>query len=358
MQRPKIIYIAPALSSFVKKDIAFLSETFLVLTPVHNWTKKTLVPITLLKQFCYLLWQMPRSKVVFIMFGGYWSLLPAMLGRLFRRPVYIIPGGTDCVSFPSLGYGSLRKAPLRTTIKWSYSLCTRILPVDETLVFCEYSYLQKRDYDFQGYRYFFPHIKTGYTVVHNGFEENQFAYDKASKIRGTFITIASADDMRRFTVKGIDTVLKIAPRFPDCIFRVIGVSEGLREKIQEVPGNVFLLPFMEPAEFRELIAVSEFCLQLSVSEGFPNALCEAMLGGCIPFVSSVGAMPMIVGETGFVATSSELEYLVRELTGAIATSDDVKQKMAAGARARITENFPLGKRKRALLGFAGGQIFA
>jgi glycosyltransferase involved in cell wall biosynthesis len=349
MSRRQIIYIAPNMSSFVRKDIAFLSETYKVLAPVFNWTGKLIVPFSLFRQLCFLLWQVPRSKAVFVMFGGYWSLLPSLAGRFFRKPVFIIAGGTDCVSFPSLGYGSLRKSMLRRVIKWSYSLCHRILPVDESLVFCEYSYLQKRDYDFQGYRFFFPKLKTEHTVIHNGFNVSQFEHNPARKESGTFLTIAAADDLRRLTIKGIDTILLIAPRFPKCTFRVAGISANLQESLTGVPSNVILMPFLQQSEFREILAESEFCLHLSVSEGFPNALCEAMLGGCIPVVSSVGAMPMIVGDTGFVAESSGLEYLCGKLTAILKTPSDLKLKMASAARSRVAEHFTIEKRKQAFL---------
>jgi glycosyltransferase involved in cell wall biosynthesis len=349
MRRRRIIYIAPNMSSFVRKDITFLSETSSVLAPEYDWTNKFLVPISLLRQLFFLLWQVPRSKVTFVMFGGYWSLLPALVGRLLRKPVYIIAGGTDCVSFPSLGYGSLRKPTLRRVIKWSYTLCTRILPVDESLVFCEYSWLKNRDYDFQGYRWFFPRLKTEHTVVHNGFDASQFEYNPRRKQPGTFVTIASADDMRRFIIKGIDKILEIAPSFPHCTFRVAGVSEELNASLSGVPQNVHLMPFLPPAEFREIIAESEFCLHLSVSEGFPNALCEAMLGGCIPIVSSVGAMPFIVGETGFVAESSDTAYLCDRITTILTTTGETKLKMASAARARVAELFPIEKRRQAFL---------
>ena len=47
-----------------------------------------------------------------------------------------------------------------------------------------------------------------------------------------------------------------------------------------------------------------------MSEGFPNALCEAMLSGCIPIVSNVGAMPKIVKETGYLLLKKDI-YLLK-----------------------------------------------
>jgi glycosyltransferase involved in cell wall biosynthesis len=347
MERPKLIYITPGFSSFVKKDIAFLSEKAEVIAPVHDWTTKLFVPFSLLRQLLFLIRHLPGSKAVFVMFGGYWALLPSIMGRILRKPVYIIPGGTDCVSFPSLGYGSLRKPLLRTVIKWSYRLSTRLLPVDESLVFSNYTYLETRDYDFQGYRYFFPSLKTDYTVIHNGYIGNQFEYNPEKKERNSFITIAAVDDMRRFRIKGIDSLLTLAAQFPKCTFRVIGISETFKLSLPLIPTNLILFPFLEAKEFTSYLNISEFCIQLSISEGFPSALCEAMLGGCIPIVSSVGAMPKIVDKTGFIMESSAPSYLKQKFEEILTTEPLLRLDMAAGARGRVIDNFSIEKRKEA-----------
>lgn len=354
MKAKAIIYIAPSFSSFVRKDIQILARHFTVNAPAHNWSDKYVIPFTMLKQLVFLLAHIRRSSAVFVMFGGYWSFLPSLSGRIFRRKVFIIPGGTDCVSFPSLGYGSLRKPLLRTIIRISYSLCSQLLPVDRSLVFTHYSYLEHRDYDFQGYRFFFPRLKTGHTVIYNGFDDEQISYDPNLKKPGTFITVAPVNDARRFRIKGIDKVVSLAHHFPEISFTVVGISAIPHAFVNTLPGNIRFLPFLPFDEFREELRASEFYLQLSVSEGFPNALCEGMLAGCIPVVSSVGAMPMIAGNTGYVIESDNEEYLRKHFLSIISMPADEKARLAAMARDRVVTSFPLSEREKAFVELLGG----
>ena len=348
MVKTGIIYIAPHPSSFVRKDIDCLSVRYRVLAPDHNWVNKLLVPVSILRQMLFLSLNIARTKALFVMFGGYWSFLPALFGKLFRKPVFIIPGGTDCVSFPSLQYGSLRKPLLRTIIRLSYSLCTRLLPVDESLVFSSYSYLEPRDYDFQGYRYFFPDLKTEHTVIHNGVDTESCNVSSGPREPDSFITISLIDDFRRFRVKGIDKMIFLARSFPGSRFTIVGISGKMVESLGELPANLVCYPFLPAEKFNELLNTSEFYLQLSVSEGFPNALCEGMLGGCIPVVSSVGAMPMIAGESGFVLERSDDGYIRERIGEILSLSSERRKELADLARQRVIENYTMERRGKAL----------
>lgn len=348
MVKPGIIYIAPYPSTFVKKDIEFLSIRYRVMSPEHFWVKKMLIPFTFLRQMVFLLFKIHKAKAVFVMFGDYWSLLPALFGKIFRKPVFIIPGGTDCVSFPSLGYGSLRKPLTRRVIRMSYSLCTRLLPVDESLVFCRYSYLEPRDYDFQGYRYFFPGLKTEHTVIHNGVDIGSFYLSPGHRAPDSFITISHVDDPKRYIIKGIDKVIFLARSFPASVFTIVGISGAMVESLGELPANLVCYPFLPAEKFNEMIGKTEFYLQLSVSEGFPNALCEGMLGGCIPVVSSVGAMPMIVGESGFILERSDDGYIKEWLKEILSIPAERRKELADLARKRVIENYTMEKRGKAL----------
>jgi glycosyltransferase involved in cell wall biosynthesis len=90
----------------------------------------------------------------------------------------------------------------------------------------------------------------------------------------------------------------------------------------------------------------EFYFQLSVAEGFPNALCEAMLCGCVPIGSNVFSIPKIIGDSGFVLQKKDTSQLSLLISQALQSD---KSNLSAKARKRITENFPLENRKKLLL---------
>lgn len=77
-----------------------------------------------------------------------------------------------------------------------------------------------------------------------------------------------------------------------------------------MPENVVLMKKINQDELINQFQAHEFYAQLSMFEGFPNALCEAMLCGCIPIGSSVSAIPDIIGETGFILDKKDDLMLV------------------------------------------------
>ena len=86
-------------------------------------------------------------------------------------------------------------------------------------------------------------------------------------------------------------------------------------------------------------------VQVSAHEGFGCALAEAMLCGCVPVVTDRGAIPEVVGETGFyVKYDSPRETAARILEGT--GSSELASRVA---RDRISRLFPLEKRREALV---------
>ncbi|HED05470.1 MAG TPA: glycosyltransferase [Ignavibacteria bacterium] len=347
--KTSVVYIYPTYSTFIKKDIDFLSKKYIVKTPKHNWGNKKLIFLNFFQQFVFLSRNILSCQAVFVMFGGYWSFLPTVFGKLFNKPVYIILGGTDCVSFPSLNYGSLRKPLMKIFIKWSYKLCEKLVPVDKSLVYSDYCYYEKSHYKHQGFKFFFPRISTSYKVIHNGFDPIYFNTDIEEKIPNSFVTVASISDMKRFKLKGIDLVVQLAGIYKNCSFTVIGISENVIAQLDSIPNNVTFFPPLSSNQFKQYLFNSEFVLHLSISEGFPNSLCEAMLCRCIPIGSSVGAIPHIIKDTGYLISSSNMEFIKDEFYKIVNSTRTNRLELASKARDRVIENFHISKREKSFM---------
>jgi len=77
----------------------------------------------------------------------------------------------------------------------------------------------------------------------------------------------------------------------------------------------------------------------------PNSLCEAMLCGCTPVATEVGAVREILGETGFRVKHGDTEGAVRALRCAL----EAPASVGDAARQRILDNFLMDRRERELL---------
>jgi len=230
---------------------------------------------------------------------------------------------------------------LRLFTKWSLKRASLLLPVADSIIDCEYTY-HDNDYPRQGYRFHAPEIRTEVQTIYNGYDESKwFSSDKKEK--NSFLTVAT-DLGTRFgkKLKGIDLIFEIAPLFPHCTFYIIGGNK-LNESL---PANVVPVNNMPHGELPSYMSDKAYYLQLSISEGFPNALCESMLSGCIPIVSNVGAMPLIVEENGFVLKKKDPTLLADLINRAL---DSEMTELSSKARNRIAEAFPLKRREKELL---------
>jgi glycosyltransferase involved in cell wall biosynthesis len=266
-----------------------------------------------------------------------------LFARLTGKKSLIIAGGTDCVGFPGIGYGNFNRPFLRSFTKWSYLLCTAVAPKHESLWHSSYSY-DRKEPESQGIKAFIPNLEKKYTVIPNGYDPTIWQSDPSQKrFANHFITVSGAFEYPfQVELKGIDLILKTAPHFPDCQFTILGVPHW--KKLDILSTNVKVLPPVKNNELPRLFSSYGFYLQLSMAEGFPNALCEAMLCGCTPIVSNVFSMPEIVQETGFVLNNRNDEELRILLEKACVTGPSDPQII----RSKITNRFGIEKRKTAL----------
>jgi len=336
---PQALYFYHSKASFVEKDLYFFQKRFDVIKEFSfGITGKFSVIILLLKQLIFLLKNIGKTNFIICQFVGYHTLLPVFLGKLFGKKVILIPGGIDCAKFPSINYGNYTKKWLGRITNFSYRNATIILPVHECLVLSDYSY-QTDDLPQQGIKVHCPNLKTPIKVIHNGYDATVFNVKPTKRISNSFITIASnLDNKVRAKIKGLDLIIEVAKLLPQCNFYLIGISTN----INDLPKNIMLIPYVPNHELPALLSNYEFYLQLSMSEGFPNALSEAMLCGCIPIGSAVTSIPEIISNTGFILSKKDPHLLKQSIEKALQCD---KEKLSAAARKRILENYSLEKRE-------------
>jgi glycosyltransferase involved in cell wall biosynthesis len=143
----------------------------------------------------------------------------------------------------------------------------------------------------------------------------------------------------RAIVKGYDLIEQLAALHPDWTFSLVGDPNYFSSN-----PNVQVLGKMKATELLELYNSHQFYLQLSTSEGFPNALGEAMACGCIPIGSAVGAIPEIIGDSGIILAKKNLKELDKLLISYLNSSVPIFHL----ARTRISNKFSFQHRQKLL----------
>lgn len=160
------------------------------------------------------------------------------------------------------------------------------------------------------------------------------------------LTVGKIDSSRRIILKGIDHFIEVARLLPDVHFVVVGGDETLLQKTcGPLPMNLTVHSFMEHRKLSSLYGEARIYCQLSLIESFCLTLAEAMLHGCYPIVTDVGAMSEIVGDCGTILQDKRIASI----------AEIICQKLqqptldTTACQERITRHFLLKHRQERLL---------
>ncbi len=339
--RKRIIYVHKGASSFVKNDQRILEAVFDVRVIAFLPKSKWKVPFLLVRMLFSLLREVPRADAVVCQFAGHHALLPIVIARLFGKRGIVISNGSDCVGFPSLNYGHFRKRLLGWSTRTCFRLCDRIIPLDASLVHHVPTY-HDIDPSAQGDPAFLPgpedtHHRIGLRFRPRAMESEGRATAEAIHHGGLRCASAIGAGAQR---PGYDPASRSS--VPGCGVRHRRCTEG---SFPVKPANVKEIPFVPHDRITTWYGSATYYLQLSVSEGFGNALCEAMLCGCIPIVSNTGAMPSIVGGTGYIVPRRDVDVLEGTIRDAMLR---VAPLGPEAMRERIVHYYPVALRATGL----------
>ncbi len=287
-----------------------------------------------------------KVDVVYVWFGGYHGFFPVLFSKLLGKKSIVIVGGYDASYVPSLRYGVFyTKGLLLWVIKSIYRWATYICPVDESLVKSTNYYADPTGVGYPTgiLNHMFLDEKK-IKVLPTGYDPNKF-FKKLIPKKFDVISVGFAFDDFNFRLKGFDLVLEVAKLLPDLQFAIVGLSSEFLEGLNFRPlKNVILIERVDQESLIDFFSSSRIVLQLSLTEGLPNALCEAMLCECIPIGSNVNGIPKAIGGTGYLLDEKNKNVLRNYIIEAL-----IKQENAGfKARQRICELFPLEKRIHSL----------
>jgi glycosyltransferase involved in cell wall biosynthesis len=342
-KRISILYTYVQKRSFVTTDLERLSQYYSLSSFAFPSKNKFLTPFVFLKQALYLMLNGWRYDYFACFFAGHHSLLPSLFAKLTGKKCVIFLGGTDCFKYPSFHYGNFtRKWYGRSTCISAHN-ASLLVPVSSNLIQTTSPYY-KVDSVTQGIYHWCKNLKTPYKIVSTEYDPELFQRKDVTRVENSFMTIAFDIEGVTFIRKGIDKVVMIASHFPEFRFTIVGCAP--EDFPVPVPANVKLVPPIPHSMVPEYLSAHRFYLQLSIAEGLPNAVCEAMLCECIPIGSAVAAIPEAIGDFGFIASEREDDIILDAVRKAVDYPD--KENMGKKGREHIISKYGPGKRINAL----------
>lgn len=116
--------------------------------------------------------------------------------------------------------------------------------------------------------------------------------------------------------KGIDEYIEVAKKFPKVSFLLAGpiTDDYSQEELENISSNIVLLGSMDGEAVKEQLDAADVFLFPSYTEGFSNAILEAMSRGLPIITTKVGANEdMLEGKGGCLVETKDTEGLIASM---------------------------------------------
>jgi glycosyltransferase involved in cell wall biosynthesis len=265
---------------------------------------------------------------VFGWFASWHTFWPVMLARLLGRPTVQVIGGFDTARLPDIDYGLQQRPLMGRVSRWVMRHATRLVT--------------NSDYSRREIEANVGIPPDHVEVIYHGVPDPFGELPPGERAR-VALTVGIVEQ-RNLERKGLRAFVRAASLLPDVEFVVAGkwIDASVDELRAIAPENVTLTGWVEQDELEALYRRASVYVQASRHEGFGLSVAEAMLAGCIPVVSSAGALPEVVGDAGIVLAPEVVDpaELADGIRRGLAFEDSAREQ----ARRRILERFPLDVR--------------
>ena len=270
-----------------------------------------------------------RGDVAYAFFGSEHALVPALVARLFRRRLILIPAGYDYANVPAHKYGLAARG--RGWLPKLIGRCATVaLPISK-----------------QSLREFValvpsaaPRTRLGYLAV----DPAQWTDPGIARDPDVLVTLGYIDE-ETYSRKGIDRFVRMACDDPARRYVLAGrLTPDVAARVTAVqPPNLETPGPLEHEELRRLFWSASVYVQLSWHETFGMAMAEAMLCGCVPAIAGSPALREVAGPWAVDQDGDESDV---QLAGRALRS--AKAVCRSEMRADIEQRFSMARRRSVL----------
>ncbi len=310
-----------AFSSFIKNDCDLLSKHYEV-SKINIKTIKDIFNLAAAVSMC---------DLTFIWFAGKHAFPAILLSKIVRKKSIVVVGGYDVAYLPEINYGQFTLGwRNRMYAKFTLKYADKVLVVDPSL---KEDAIKNAGVDGRNFEY----LPTGY---------NSSKFHPKKGKENLVLTVATGESWDRVRIKGVDIFVESAKYLPNVRFLVIGIQGDALSKLKKnASPNIEFTVHISQEDLITYYQKAKVYCQLSMREGLPNALCEAMLCECIPVGTERNGIPIAIGDAGFYVPYGDPVAAANAIRQAIYSPVELGQK----ARNRIKEIFSEERRESGLV---------
>ena len=318
----KILFTHQSLVSFVRKDLEILQSAHQVREIHYRGTKD--IPAIVRGT----IW----ADLTFSWFGKLHAFFAILFSKLLGKKAVVVAGGDDVAYEPDIHYGMFSF--------WWKKWCPLFVFRHADLILSVSKFNYRETIENAGAD------PEKVKLVYHGFYALKWRPMPGIEKETMVLTVGRVNN-ETIIKKGLELFVRSAAYLPNVPFVLVGPCEdGAIESLKAIASpNVTFTGGVYGDDLARMYSKAKVYVQVSRHESFGCSVAEAMLCECVPVVSRRTALPEVLGDCGFYMDELTPEAVAVQIEKAL-TSD-----MGRGARERIAHEFPLEKRREALLVF-------
>lgn len=319
------LFIMPTASSFIKTDLHILQQILPTKAICLRQNKGKAIYLLNLIKMAFMLIFSPKTKLAICWFADYHAAVMSFICKLFGKKSIVMLGGYDSVHYPEFAYGVYHHKMRARFAAYSLKSCTHIIAIHEDLLSSDNLYYKPEGHPEGIYR-LIPGLKTQASVLHNCLTK-ELVYDAKATRKRQILCVGTTPRFQDVYNKGYDLLIAAAKELPEWDFVFVGLNNIWLPRLQEQYQineikNIKTHSLLPHDEVLELMQISDIYAQISISEGMPYSLVEAMFMGCKPIGSKVTGIPTIMGDWGVICSQRNERVVIQALRELMAMDID------------------------------------